>query len=48
MADFLSNTVSSVYPNAPAGALFYGDKGVTERVHQKLTMAVLAQRRGIV
>ncbi len=28
MADFLSNTVSSVYPNAPAGMLFYGDKGV--------------------
>ncbi len=28
MADFLSNTVSSVYPNAPAGILFYGDKGV--------------------
>ncbi|MGB6690770.1 MAG: carboxypeptidase regulatory-like domain-containing protein [Terracidiphilus sp.] len=28
MADFLSNTVSSTYPNAPAGILFYGDKGV--------------------
>ncbi|MGA8730822.1 MAG: carboxypeptidase regulatory-like domain-containing protein, partial [Terracidiphilus sp.] len=28
MADFLSNTVSTVYPNAPAGILFYGDKGV--------------------
>jgi hypothetical protein len=28
MADFLSNTVSSVYPNAPAGILFYGDQGV--------------------
>jgi hypothetical protein len=27
-ADFLSNTVSSVYPNAPAGVLYYGDKGV--------------------
>jgi len=27
-ADFLANTVSSVYPNAPAGALFYGDQGV--------------------
>jgi hypothetical protein len=24
MSDFLSNTVSSVYPNAPAGILFYG------------------------
>lgn len=29
MADFLSNTSSSVYPNAPAGALYYGDKGVS-------------------
>jgi hypothetical protein len=28
MADFVSNTVSAVYPNAPAGVLFYGDKGV--------------------
>jgi len=25
---FASNTVSSVYPNAPAGIVFYGDKGV--------------------
>jgi hypothetical protein len=30
-ADFLSNTVSSVYPNAPAGMLYYGDKGVTKQ-----------------
>jgi len=28
MADFLSNTASAVFPNAPAGILFYGDKGV--------------------
>jgi len=28
MADFLANTVSTVYSNAPAGALFYGDAGV--------------------
>jgi hypothetical protein len=28
-ADFLSNTVSTVYPNAPAGALFFGDKGIS-------------------
>ncbi len=27
-ADFVAGTVSSVYPNAPAGVLFYGDKGV--------------------
>ena len=28
MGDFLSNTVSTVYPSAPAGILFHGDKGV--------------------
>lgn len=27
-ADFLSNTASTIYPNAPAGILYYGDKGV--------------------
>ena len=31
MADFLANVHSSVYPNAPAGALYYGDKGVTRQ-----------------
>lgn len=31
MADFLSNTVSTVFPNAPAGMLYYGDKGVTRQ-----------------
>jgi hypothetical protein len=31
MNNFLSNTVSSVYPNAPAGATFYGDPGVTRQ-----------------
>ena len=31
MANFLSNTASSVYPNAPAGTLYYGDKGVTQQ-----------------
>ena len=30
-ADFLANTISTVYPNAPAGALYYGDKGVTKQ-----------------
>jgi len=28
MGDFMSNTASKVYPNAPAGILFYGDTGV--------------------
>lgn len=30
-ANFLSNTFSTVYPNAPAGSLYYGDKGVTRQ-----------------
>jgi len=34
MANFLSNTVSSVYPNAPAGILYYGDKGVNKQFTQ--------------
>jgi hypothetical protein len=31
MSNFLSNTVSKVYPNAPAGAMYYGDPGVTKQ-----------------
>jgi Carboxypeptidase regulatory-like domain len=31
MANFLSNKVSSVYPNAPAGATFFGDPGVSRQ-----------------
>jgi hypothetical protein len=31
MSDFMSNTASTVYPNAPAGILYYGDKGVTRQ-----------------
>jgi hypothetical protein len=30
-ANFLANVTSSIYPNAPAGALYYGDKGVTKQ-----------------
>jgi hypothetical protein len=31
MANFLANKTSSVYPNAPAGAMYYGDPGVTRQ-----------------
>jgi hypothetical protein len=31
MNNFLNNVVSSVYPNAPAGATFYGDPGVPKQ-----------------
>jgi hypothetical protein len=31
MGAFLANKSSSVYPNAPAGTLFYGDPGVTRQ-----------------
>jgi hypothetical protein len=31
MANFLANTSSSIYPNAPAGAMYYGDPGVTKQ-----------------
>jgi hypothetical protein len=30
-ADFVANRTSSVYPNAPAGTLYYGDPGVTRQ-----------------
>ncbi len=30
-ADFLANKTSAVYPNAPAGALYYGDHGVSRQ-----------------
>ncbi|HEV2136657.1 MAG TPA: carboxypeptidase-like regulatory domain-containing protein [Terracidiphilus sp.] len=31
MADFAANKVSTVYPNAPAGILYYGDPGVPKQ-----------------
>ena len=34
MAAFLANQHSSIYPNAPAGALFYGDPGVPRQFTQ--------------
>jgi len=34
MSAFLANQVSSVYPTAPAGSLFYGDPGVTRQFTQ--------------
>ena len=45
MANFLANKVSSVYPNAPAGATFYGDQGVSRAVHEELALAVLSELR---
>ena len=33
-ADFAANISSSIYPNAPAGALYYGDKGVNHQFTQ--------------
>jgi hypothetical protein len=33
-ADFVANISSSIYPNAPAGALYYGDKGVNRQFTQ--------------
>ncbi len=38
-ADFLANTISTVYPNAPAGALYYGDKARDKAVHAELVDA---------
>jgi hypothetical protein len=34
MAAFLANQVSAIFPNAPAGTFFYGDKGVPRQFTQ--------------
>ena len=34
MAGFMADTVSTIYPNAPYGSLFYGDKGVPKAFTQ--------------
>lgn len=36
MSAFLSNTVSKVYPNAPAGSFYYGDTGVPKALTKNL------------
>jgi hypothetical protein len=36
MSAFLSNTVSTVYPNAPAGSFYYGDHGVPKAFTKNL------------
>lgn len=44
--NFLAGTTSSVYTNAPAGSLFYGDPGVTSNfTHNKLD--IFAPRLGL-
>ena len=43
MADFLSNTISTVYPNAPAGSALLRRQRRDQAVHQKLVVAVLAE-----
>ncbi len=46
-SDFLNNVHSAVYPNAPAGMLYYGDPGIPKAfVHDKFTD--FAPRLGLV
>ena len=44
---FLANKVSTVYPNAPAGAMYYGDPGVPTGLHAELHLAVLSPNVGV-
>ena len=46
MSAFLANQVSSVYPNAPAGALYYGDPGVP-RAYTKSTLVQFSPNAGV-
>jgi hypothetical protein len=46
MSAFLANQVSSVYPNAPAGALYYGDPGVP-RAYTKSTPVQFSPNVGV-
>jgi hypothetical protein len=46
MAAFLANQTSSVYPNAPAGALYYGDPGVP-RAYTKSTPVQFSPNAGV-
>lgn len=46
MANFLNNVHSAVYPTAPAGALYYGDAGITKSfTHDR--KAVFSPRLGL-
>jgi hypothetical protein len=46
MSAFLANQTSSVYPNAPAGALYYGDPGVP-RAYTKSTPLQFSPNVGV-
>ena len=46
MSAFLANQVSSIYPNAPAGALYYGDPGVP-RAYTKNTPVQFSPNVGV-
>jgi hypothetical protein len=47
MSNFLAGIHSKVYPNAPAGALFYGDPGVNATFTQSNRLNVFSPRLGI-
>ena len=47
LQNYLSGTHSRVYPNAPAGALFYGDAGVNASFTESHRLNVFSPRLGI-